>query len=161
MCWNRQSKVVLAVVAAVFLILVLGAIFVADFLKRDNEPYLGMPRSNFVDCYQSAFNYLNYAFYEKENGDGVVVHFETDTGTIDDIRIYSKDSIKRTKENFEKIKGGMSLYEVVSMVGIPCRTNTSGPITMVFATEDGEEYSIYFRQSDSDELVVYNIIALK
>lgn len=165
---NKLSRATLVVGIMVLsiLILSLSVVLAMEYFDQKSislgvEPYIGMTYSDYHEHHETAFSYLSFSFYEKENGDGVVVHFDDATGTIDDIRVYPSNSVTKTKESFMRIKEGMSLYEVVSLIGVPYRTNTSGTITMVFATDAGEEYSVYFHQDSSDGLVVARILELE
>ena len=156
-----KKAAIICGIAVLILVLALWIIFGTGLLKQDDEPCVGMTRSDFAERFPNAFSYIDYSFYEKSNGDGVVVHFGSTNHAVDDVRIYSATSIDNSEESFSKIEEGMSVYEVVSLVGVPYRTNTSGMITMVFATDKGKEYSVYFYKSDSDDLLVSSVMELE
>lgn len=131
---------------------------------RDGGAFLGMDHSEYSVVIEEGmrFDIMEYSFYEEKDGDNVLVRFDLATNTIDELRTYPANTIDNSKENFSKIKEGMTVYEVVSLVGVPHRTNTSGMLTMVFDADDGTEYCIYFDidHSDSTPLSVSKIIML-
>ena len=57
----------------------------------------------------------------------------------------------------------MTIYKVVSLVGVPHYSATSGMISMVFDAADGTEYSIYFTHEDfssNSDLIVSRVTIL-
>lgn len=130
--------------------------------------YIGMMYSDYMSVIDEndRFDYAGYSFYEKKNGDSMLVRFELTDGdlVIDEIRYYPKVFLDNSKESFEKIETGMSLYEVVSLVGVPHYSGLSGSLAVTFDADDGTEYRIYFSQvspKDNSEWLVSRVMELK
>ncbi len=105
------------------------------------------------------FDYIDYMFFEykKQN---YVIHYDPLTSIINNLHSYH---IKKVVENdFKKIDVGMSIYEVVELVGLPFDSNTSGLLSMNFKITDSQDYRvIYFIQpNDSAEDLTVSTIVL-
>lgn len=109
-----------------------------DFIGKDRD-YL-----NSLVPEDQRFDYQEYSFFEDSKGNPCVVVYGR--REISDFYTFPKKKVDTSKATFEKIQKGMTIYEVVELVGIPHRTATSGFSTMVFQGDDGE-YVIYFYAS--------------
>ncbi len=89
------------------------------------------------------FSYGKYIFYRDNNGKNVIVerciHL---CGRYTNAQEF--DAVEPTDETFEKIEEGMTVYEVVELVGLPYTSTTFGRSSMVFSTAASKEYSVYF-----------------
>ena len=155
-------------IITLIVLLSIAAIGLSIWLICYDGLYLGMKYSDYMTAIDEdiRFDYVGYSFYEKKNGDGMLVHFDlTDDGLpIDEIRYYPKAFRANTKANFEKIEKDMTIYEVVSLVGVPHRSNTSGTLSLVFDADDGTEYCIYFYRTspqDNTQWLVSKMIELE
>lgn len=96
--------------------------------------YIGMPQVDFYALYPDKNSNLNgdgssfsfqygYAFLEDAEGNPVVVHFEPSKTSIDwqvaSVKAYDKDTIHVTEETFDQLERGMSVEEIVSILGCP------------------------------------------
>lgn len=90
-----------------------------------------------------------------------MVKFDYGTGNedpvVEDVRCFSCLWIRDSNYAFERLETGMSIYEVVSKVGIPCGSHTYGMSSSVYQAKDGTVYVVYWRtdstEVDSDFLV--------
>lgn len=161
-----KGKHLLIVVLAVLLSIIM--IGLSIWLICYDGLYPGMKYSDYMSAIDEdiRLDYAGYSFYEKKNGDGMLVHFDLtdDDLAIDEIRYYPKAFVDNSKENFEKIEIGMSLYEVVSLVGVPHHSGLSGSLAVTFDADDGTQYRIYFSQvspKDNSEWLVSRVMELK
>lgn len=105
------------------------------------------------------FDYIDYMFFEykKQN---YVIHYDPLTSIVINLQSYP---IKKVAENdFKKIDVGMSIYEVVELVGLPFDSKTSGLLSMNFKITDSQDYRVvYFIQpNDSAEGLIVSIVVL-
>ena len=87
----------------------------------------------------SVFEYGMCAFFEYENKN-VVVGFGDDTKVIR-IEVYA-DVGEVPESAFEAIQPGMTVYEVVQLVGLPFRSTTFGLSTLDFLCENGDVFCV-------------------
>ena len=78
---------------------------------------------------------MNYEFYKNADGKSVVVKLDSDHKEAVETKCF--DSVTPTEETFAKIEKGMSVYEVVELVGLPARSVTFGICSTDFDSEDG------------------------
>ena len=83
-----------------------------------------------------------FVFYNDENGNNVVV--EKCAEHHSPIKLQSYADPHFTREDFYKLNVGMSIYEIVEMVGLPCRRVTSGAWTSDFLMDDGNYVRVYW-----------------
>jgi hypothetical protein len=114
--------------------------------------HAGMSRTDYTTTIsdEDRFDCLNFSFYKNLFGDSVVVRFSADFNTVADVQVYSKLGTNTSVKAFSEIETGMSIYDVVSKVGIPNRSTTSGMISMDFVANDGTEYRIYWNYLDTE-----------
>lgn len=102
----------------------------------------------------SFFEYINYAFWE-EDGCDIAVHYN-ESFELDAILI--QESADGTKENFAKIENGDGVFDVVSLIGSPFDSVTSGMITLGFYLEDDEIGVVYFNEENEFLYVIDTLI---
>ncbi len=94
----------------------------------------------------------NYIFF-KDNVEGnVVVEFDKEHNTISNVRAFA--STLTNEDNFQKIKSGMTVFEVVELVGIPTESVTFGISSLDFESQDQKRYRIVW----DNEMKVSEII---
>ena len=89
----------------------------------------------------SFFVYGYYVFFEYD--DFNYVYFSRAPSKSPQI-LYSYEKKEVVDEDFEKIKVGMEVQEVVEIVGLPFDSYTSGVSSLAFKTTSGNIYSIGF-----------------
>lgn len=144
---------------------VLGLLFVFSSCSVDSKLPLkiGDTLSDnlcvFQDEIRSRFDYVDYVFFEykKQNH---IIHFDPMTNVVIDLHSYPTKKI--VENDFKKINVGMSIYEVVELVGLPFDSQTSGLISMNFRITDSQNYHvIYFRQPiDASEVLAVSKVIL-
>lgn len=108
---------------------------------------------------EEVFTFLNYAFYEKSNEVAVVAKLDHDKKEVVEIKEF--DTVTSTAEAFSKIERGMSVYEVVELVGLPTRSVTFGIASTDFETEDGV-WRVQWDTDPSKEIItVISVATLK
>lgn len=162
---KKGIKGKIIILTALIVLLSVVAIGATVWLLCYDGLYLGMKYSDFATAVEEdlRFDIVGYSFYEKKNGDGMLVHFDNDSNSIDEIKYYPRLFLDKSKDRFSEIEPGMSLYEVISLVGVPTKTTTFGMLTMVFSADDGTEYCIYFSNvgsADYKDLSVSAVIIL-
>ena len=100
---------------------------------------------------ESFFSCYGYMFFEHKNKNIVVFADKLD-GLIEEIKIYDIPHVE--DKDFEKIDEGMSVFDVVEIVGIPYDSVTSGIISMVFKTSKGNPHVVFFYYNSLDQMVV-------
>lgn len=154
---NRKTVKILAVALACIL-LCAGIICGIWYLTRGlyDGAEVGMTFSEFEELIpqERRFLYLGYYFYENQFGDAVVAEVSDDYKTIASLRCFSKFKIRADRASAESITQGMDVYDVVSRLGTPVGTFTSGAITLGFELNDGSLCVIYF----STEMEVGSVV---
>ncbi len=103
----------------------------------------------------NCFAYLGHYFFER--GDkNVVVMFDGSASRVEKIEEF--DKVSATKEDFSKITVGMTVFEVVKLVGIPFASYTSGLATTEFKATNGETFRIQWRRNINEDMKVLDII---
>ncbi|MCH5171683.1 MAG: hypothetical protein J1F31_02475 [Erysipelotrichales bacterium] len=101
---------------------------------------------------ESFFSYCGYMFFEHKSKNIVAFANKLD-GLIEEIKIYDIPHVE--DKDFEKIDEGMSVFDVVEIVGIPCDSGaTSGIMSMIFKTSKGNPYVVFFNYNSLDQMVV-------
>ena len=104
----------------------------ANPIAPPSNIYVGMSLEEFMVLYPNmrenpegtCFYYweCRYAFFNDTNGNPVVVTFQFDSsynGTIFSINAYDKEGINVNEEIFSSLERGMSVQELVSILGTP------------------------------------------
>ena len=95
-----------------------------------------------------------YALFEDGDGNPVVVHFvpvEINHFVVGSVYAFDKNGINKSEAVFNALEGGMSIQEVISLVGLPepyC-INRTGVFT--WKLNDGVEYVISFTPINGGE----------
>ena len=87
----------------------------------------------------SVFRYGKYAFFEYEDKN-IVVEF-SDKMKVVRKEVYA-DVGEVPESAFEAIQPGMTVYEVVQLVGLPFRSTTFGLSTLDFLCENGDVFCV-------------------
>lgn len=113
---------------------------------RFNGAYTGMSIEKFdrIIPLDQTFGIGSYIFYNNLFGDAIVAKASDDYKTIEDLRCFDKFTIHPTRAAAESISKGMDVYEVVSKLGTPYGSFTSGMLTMAFLLDDGTFCQVYF-----------------
>ena len=137
----------------IFLIFLLSIslVFIGRSVKKPSYPLLQLEIETHAQCSgehldiefpENAFMYERFGFYYDENDSCIVIercwdHFEPINS-----KSYHIDEV--TSEDFERIEPGMTVYQVVELVGIPFRSGTSGISTTDFQTADEKIFRIHW-----------------
>lgn len=120
------------------LALLCSACSTADKISQIKE---GMTYEEFSAFVQdvSVFRYGKYAFFEYEDKN-IVVEF-SDKMKVVRKEVYA-DVGEVPESAFEAIQPGMTVYEVVQLVGLPFRSTTFGLSTLDFLCENGDVFCV-------------------
>lgn len=88
------------------------------------------------------FSYMNYSFFSDSDDNWIVVQYDSENKNVTQVETFKKREV--TDADFQKIKEGMTPFEVVENIGLPYGSFTSGMLTLAFKTDDGNEYWVYF-----------------
>ena len=121
------------------LVLLFSSCSIADKISQIN---VGMTYDEFSALMQdkSVFYYGLCAFFEYE-GKNVVVGFDGDDRKVIKKEVYA-DVGTAPASAFEAILPGMTVYEVVQLVGLPFRSATFGLSTLDFLCDNGDIYRV-------------------
>lgn len=113
---------------------------------RFKGAYTGMSTAQFEEIIprDQFFGLGSYIFYDNLFGYAVVAKVSDDYKTIEELRCFDKFTIHPTRAAAESISKGMDVYEVVSKLGTPYGSFTSGMLTMAFLLDDGTFCQVYF-----------------
>ena len=95
-----------------------------------------------------------FVFYKNESGDSVVGQFDLQTHRIAAVNVFPV--VTPDTKAFASISVGMSVPDVVRIVGLPIDARTFGIDSMDFVCSDGGEYRIVWN-NDMTVLEVYPI----
>ena len=99
-----------------------------------------------------------FCFYFDELENPTLVHIDSGTWLVDRIEVYEKNQSKPTATDFQALENGMTLYEVVELLGVPIGTALYGMIGFTFEADTGETYILTFKTPyASDELQLCGI----
>jgi outer membrane protein assembly factor BamE (lipoprotein component of BamABCDE complex) len=127
---------------------------------KEKNIYEGMSFEEFkeINPEESYFQYYGgYLFGKTNDGDHYVAQLSDDCRVISKVSCYEEESIDDSDATFEKIKEGMTVEQVVSMVGIPEGSYTSGMITLAFRSNTEAQYWVYFRQASTEKPTEYYV----
>lgn len=135
---NKKQRYILIAVSVCIVICSIVAIASTDWI-RCGGAYEGMTVESFSKIIpeERTFHYVDYIFYDNLLGDPVVATVSNDYKTITSLRSYSRFSIQPTRTAAESIQEGMSIHDVVSILGNPVGSYTSGMMTLSFELNDG------------------------
>lgn len=92
------------------------------------------------------FRYRGYVFFANEN-EFCVAEFKNDY-LIKEMSFNKQDICN---DGYKKIKNGMSVFDVVSLIGLPTNSFTTGLSSLDFESAEGGKYRIFW---DSDMKVL-------
>jgi len=104
------------------------------------------------------FAMVGYYFFWDADQKPCVAYWPAPDDTVY-CQAFDPTRIGTSASDFAKIERGMTVQEVVALVGLPTRTATSGLLTMVFPGEEGE-YCISW-DGASDSITVHEINRLQ
>lgn len=129
----------------------------ADIVVIDDEPVapstsvsfdaiqVGMKYEDFSALIESVDPLLENRHYFFRDASNALIVVKTDFKTVLAIERISKSFADTTDSEFDKITKGMTFFEVVELVGPPiCQSPYSGVNASIFATGDGQRYSVYW-----------------
>ncbi|HNX16556.1 MAG TPA: hypothetical protein PKO28_04285 [Bacilli bacterium] len=102
---------------------------------------------------ETFYQYMGYSFVTI-TGQNIVVFSEVDSNEIQEIEKF--EYTKPSTMDFERIESGMTVFEAVSLVGIPYGSQTSGAFSLMFKCFDSNQdyVTIYFNNDSDLHLVV-------
>ncbi len=91
--------------------------------------------------HEKMFFYMYHRFFTDKNGKNVVV--EIDPGTWCVTKVHTFPFRRATESNMKKVQEGMTIPELVALIGIPAGSESSGMDTLAYDTTTGEHYWVY------------------
>ena len=147
---KKEIKILLISLACLAVVLSLSYIAVHDTCGIT----VGMTHAEARELVpKDAFSYLDYCFYENTLGNSVVVQFSNDHKSVAKINCYPKNIFDNSRLAFSGIKKGMSVQQVVSKVGIPDGSYTSGMITLAYKLNSNSQCWIYLDSAEEGYVV--------
>ena len=113
---------------------------------------IGFPSDDFDSLFPDAHNLIEVTFLKDASGNDVMIEFEK--GDVKSIQVFSPRERELTKADVEQIKKGMTVSEVVYLLGVPHYAWAGGIIQSYYVLEDGTRYSITWAQRMIDGLQV-------
>ena len=93
---------------------------------------------------ENIFQYGPYCFFKNSDGNAVVIkYYDHDLKIIERAERYPATHLPSVSD-FEQVKEGMDMFEVVELVGLPARSVTFGLVSLDFLTASQD---IFFRMS--------------
>lgn len=129
-------------------------------MEKKENIYEGMSFEEFKgkNSEDSYFLYYGgYLFTKNNEGNHIVARMSDDGTVISKINCYEESNIDNSDEAFNSIKEGMSIEEVVSIVGIPQGSYTSGMPTLSFESASGKMYWIYLNCKRTELGMVFRV----
>lgn len=129
-------------------------------MEKKENIYEGMSFEEFKgkNSEDSYFLYYGgYLFTKNNEGNHIVARMSDDGTVISKINCYEVSNIDNSDEAFNSIKEGMSIEEVVSIVGIPQGSYTSGMPTLSFESASGKMYWIYLNCKRTELGMVFRV----
>ncbi len=99
---------------------------------------------------------MNYAFIEEKSDQSIVVEFSSDMQGVVKKEQYDFSS-NYFVQDFDRIVPGMSVYEVVELIGMPIGSSTSGMRSLDFSSNDSSIYRVLW----DDEMKVVECYKVK
>ena len=109
------------------------------------EVYEIIPRENWINCPGT-----RYVFAPYNDETSAIIRFSTDKDCVAEY-VNMVDAKPHDKSDFDKLKVGMTVEEVVETVGIPFGTSTYGLATNDFTDSDGKVYTLTWYLGSSSE----------
>lgn len=126
------------------------------------DAHVGMKLQAFRDAFSEDeyFKYGDYLFFKNSMSEHCVAFVSGETDEINSLESYPEDQINCTDENFALIEEGMSMEQVVSMVGIPEGSCTSGMLTVSYHTTSGNGYWIYLYPEITEQGTIFSVASV-
>ena len=140
---KKKWIIILAVAAAV---LIFCAVVLYDTAMTDYAGvYPGMSAYEMVAAVpqDNAYLYQGYYFYTNKWGNPIVARFSQDTKVVVELISYPALAIRTSERAFDRIKPGMTLHEVIAIVGIPNAPRASDASALAYKDKSGNIYHIY------------------
>ena len=140
----------------------------APTIANPSDIQLGMSLEDVFELYPEeagSFNYCSHLFFCDREGNPVVATYPRNAyaeRVILSITTYDKDAINVSEEAFRSIEPGMSIYDVVSLVGHPNGGPALDGLTLVWHCDDGETFhvEVIFKSDNPSVLTVTNVYRL-
>lgn len=146
----------------------------APTIAPPSNIYVGMTRDDFLELYPNRGNTFelaqgyswghdNYLFINDDQGNPVVITVSAYSAGkpyyLTSIVAYDKNAIFVSEETFRGIEKGMTLHEVVSLVGNPFGNPDAGGLTLGWQFGENIRYCVLWTQhpDDPNVLIVKNI----
>lgn len=108
---------------------------------------------SYVDSLQIDYlRYGSYLFLYYDGSNIVAKISSNDHSTLEKVEMYVP--ISPVDSDFEKIKVGMTVFQVVESVGLPEGSFTHGMNSLYFNTTEGNVFVVYFNDSNTVSEVV-------
>ncbi len=147
---GKKKKLLLAFIP-LCVILVAGIIFSLwrPSSSQFDGAYEGMPIKEFYELIpeDQYLSYLGYIFYKHSDGTDVVATVSDDYKSISSLRTFPDSAGRPGRRAAHTIVPGMTVYDVVRILGTPKGTYTSGMISLYFELNDGGLCVVYFNNS--------------
>lgn len=116
-----------------------------DVQKNPDALHTGMTLDEYTAIVpkDERFDWLFHSFFTSPDGKNVIVTLDSkfEVKTVETF-----DATVLNAKSFEKIEAGMTVSQVVELIGLPHEMATS-MISLDFMSEDGQEYRVYFDTS--------------
>ena len=118
-----------------------------EIKAEKDEIYVGMTRTELIKYLDSKsieyFEYSSLLFFEEEVKNTVVRTTSVYASDFKVLEFGKYDKVDADKSKFEKIENGMSMFEIVELVGLPIDSTTFGMSSLDFLCSDGTRYRVY------------------
>lgn len=146
-------KKTLCIMIAIFVVLLSGCHKENERLIYEGMSFEEFQEKNPEDSYYRYFG--GYLFTVNDEGDHIVARLSDDATVISKVDCYEAESINKADETFLKIEEGMTVNQVVSMVGIPEGSDTSGMVSLTFQSNSGSRYLVYWNAKETADGMNY------
>ena len=102
----------------------------------------GMLYQDFLTAYEDAIYIGKYALISIDNTTNTVVTFDDDFTKVEIVQHFEKKV--PTEADFSNVKDGMSVCDVIEIVGMPLGRFTSGMISLDYESSEEMHFRIYF-----------------
>lgn len=144
---NKKSRLILALVILLAITILMW--FAFDALNTKYR-YMGIEVGDLtkpLTVMDNAFSHSGTTYVvENYYGDCICIVYYVDpdikTGVITDVELVRSWQIRKTDASFEKIKQGMSVYEVTRFVGLPDSRSPTGLFGTDYTSSEGNLYRI-------------------
>lgn len=153
---KRHYKLFKSLFFVAAFVVILGAVYGITVMDYDGV-FVGMSYEKVKEEIPEGFFYNFHCYYKNKWGNSVVVKMkvEADGISVEKIRCYSSLWTSLSSEAFNRIKYGMSPFDVTRVVGIPLGSKTSGYTSTYFMDLDGKECEVYWFVPREDPTTPY------